>query len=64
MTYEDKLRKVEEHGWVEYYHDNCIKREWIEQSLPYDRMGVSLDRVYEQVMEKENYPVKIIKDLS
>lgn len=54
VSYEEKLRVISQHGWQEYYPNNCIRTEWIEQRLPYDRMVCSVDRIYNAIMKEQD----------
>lgn len=54
MTFEQKLmlnviNRYDE--WIDYY--SCvIKKEWIEQRLPYDRMAMSIEEIYLHYCER------------
>lgn len=49
MTNSEKITILLANGWVEYHGNTWIKKSWIEDGRPYDRMALSLDEAFKTV---------------
>lgn len=44
-----------DNGWVEYEGGTWIKKEWIDQNLPYDRMALTTKEAITRVLKNVKY---------
>lgn len=48
VPYEQMKRQLLDTGWVEYHGGTWIRKEWIEQRKPYEKMAVPINNAYSQ----------------
>lgn len=49
MTNSEKNSILLANGWLEYYGNTWIKKSWLEDGRPYERMALSLDEAFKKV---------------